>query len=67
MTWTSKLQSEVTLPTAATEYVPLSTTIHELISFVSFFKELSTIIEMEEHKPKMKIKVYEDNEDDIYI
>ena len=34
----------------------------ELIPFIRFIKELSTIIEMEEHKPKMKIRVYEDNE-----
>ena len=62
VTWTSKLQSEITLSTAEAEYVALSTAMRELIPFIRFIKELSTFIEMEEHKPKMKIRVYEDNE-----
>ena len=62
VTWTSKLQSKRTLSTAEVEYVALSTAMRELIPFIRFIKELSTIIEMEEHKPKMKISVYGDNE-----
>ena len=60
VTWTSKLQSEITLSTAEAEYVALSTAMRELIPFIRFIKELSNIIEMKEHKSKTKIRVYED-------
>ena len=65
MTWTLKLQSEITLSAAKVDYVALLTEIRELITFIRFIEELSTIIEIEEHKPKMKIKVYDDIESAI--
>eukprot|EP00957_Ditylum_brightwellii_P170845 13003591-Ditylum_brightwellii.AAC.1 len=60
--WQSKLQTEIALSIAETEYIALSSAMHEVIPFMNILKELSKIFELYTPKLEIHCKVYEDNE-----
>jgi ATP-dependent nuclease, subunit B len=59
--WVSKLQTEITLSTTESEYVALSQAMRDVIPFLNLMKELSSIMEMEIPKAKVKCTLFEDN------
>ena len=60
--WCSKMQSEITLSTAESEYVALSQAMRETIPFMRLMTELDVVFPLNLPKPKMFCKVFEDNE-----
>ena len=58
----SRIQTEIALSTAGSEYIACSTAMREVISLIQFMEEMNKIFKL--HMPKTKIfcNVYEDNE-----
>ena len=62
MIWKSHLQTEITLSTAESEYVALSQVLRSMIPIISLLKEFQKVFEkIELPKPKVCVKMYEDN------
>ena len=59
--WASRLQTEITLSTAESEYVALSTAIREVISLMHLMDEITKVFKIDCPKPKVFCKVFEDN------
>ena len=59
--WSSKLQTEITLSTAESEYVALSQSTRQVLPFMSLLKEINKFFELYLPKPKIFCKIYEDN------
>ena len=56
------MQTEITLSTAEAEYVALSQALRSMIPIISLLKEFQQVFEkIELPKPKVCVKVYEDN------
>ena len=60
--WCSKLQTEIALSTAESEYIALSTALRDVIPLMQLLTELNCIIEIHNPAPKVSCKVFEDNE-----
>jgi histone deacetylase 1/2 len=60
--WSSKMQTEIALSTAESEYIALSSALREVIPFMILLTELSVIFDITLPKPKVYCKVFEDNE-----
>ena len=60
--WCSKMQSEIALSTAESEYIALSQAMRETIPFMRFMTELDIIFPIYLPKPKLYCKIFEDNE-----
>ena len=60
--WCSKMQTEIALSTAESEYIALSQAMRETIPFMRFMTELDVIFPIYLPKPKLYCKVFEDNE-----
>ena len=67
ITWTSKLQTEIALSTTESEYMALSTSMHEVLPFLNLMQEISDIFPISDKKPIFKCTVYEDNESCIKV
>ena len=67
MFWSSKLQTEIALSTAESEYIALSQAMRDVIPLMHLTTELSTIINIHDPDPIVKCKVFEDNESCISI
>ena len=61
------MQTEIVLSTAEAEYISLSTSLREVILFMYLLQELSEVIELHLLTPKMKCKIFEDNESCIVM
>ena len=60
--WCSKMQTEIALSTAESEYIALSQAMREVIPFMTFLQEISAIIPLHLPQPEVYCKVFEDNE-----
>ena len=71
--WASRMQTEISLSTAESEYIALSTSMRDVISIMQLMDEINKIFPLNEAKPKIhckldkeepktQCKVYEDNE-----
>jgi hypothetical protein len=60
--WTSKMQTEIALSTAESEYIALSQAMREVIPFIRLIVEVNVVFEVNTDKPIMYCKVHEDNE-----
>lgn len=60
--WSSRLQTEVALSTAESEYIALSSAMREVIPLMSLLTEISCLFEVYNPEPKVMYKIFEDNE-----
>ena len=60
--WASKLQTEIALSTAEAEYIALSSAMRDVIPLMQLLTEISVILPIYNPDPKVKCKVFEDNE-----
>ena len=65
--WSSKLQTEIALSTAEAEYIALSTAMRDVIPLMTLLAEISKTFKINEKKPIISCKVFEDNESAIAI
>ena len=65
--WCSKLQTEIALSTAESEYIALSQATREVIPFVNLLKEISQYMKLSIKPSQMKCKLFEDNTSCITI
>lgn len=59
LVWTSRMQTEIALSTAESEYITLSMAMREVLSLK---EEVHKIFEIKRLKPKIHCKVFENNE-----
>ena len=60
--WASRMQTEISLSTAESEYIACSTAMRDVLSLIQIMQEIGAIFPIENIKPKMHCTVYEDNE-----
>jgi len=60
--WASRMQTEISLSTAESEYIACSTAMRDVLSLTYLMQEITKIFPIENIKPKMHCTVYEDNE-----
>ena len=60
--WCSKLQTEIALSTAESEYIALSQAMRDVIPLMQLMTELSVILDIYNPDPIVKVQVYKDNE-----
>ncbi|EJK58187.1 hypothetical protein THAOC_21711, partial [Thalassiosira oceanica] len=60
--WASKLQTEIALSTAESEYIALSTALREVIPLMRLLKEIHNIFTMLTKPPTFHCTVWEDNQ-----
>ena len=60
--WSSRLQTEIALSTAESEYIALSSAMREVIPLMSLLTEVNCIFEVYNPEPKVMCKIFEDNE-----
>ena len=60
--WVSRMQTEIALSTAESEYIALSTAMREVIALTNLIDKVNTIFSLNGCKPKIHCKVFEDNE-----
>jgi len=60
--WASRMQTEISLSTAESEYIACSTEMRDVLSLTYLMQEITKIFPIENIKPKMYCTVYEDNE-----
>jgi len=60
--WASRMQTEISLSTAESEYIACSTAMRDVLSLTHLMQEITKIFPIENIKPKMHCTVYEDNE-----
>ena len=65
--WFSRLQSEIALSTTESEYIALSTAMRDVIPMMHLLKEMSIVFDLEEFKPIVQCKVFEDNNSCISV
>lgn len=63
--WASRLQSEIALSTAESEYIALSTALREVIPLMHLLQDLRTVFSIHKYIPCVKCKVFEDNQSAI--
>jgi len=61
LTWCSKLQTEVALSTTEAEYIALSQALREVIPLIQLLKEINEVFPIDLPTPKVRCKVWEDN------
>ena len=62
MYWRSKLQTEIGLSTAESEYIALSSVMREVLPLMPLLQELHAVFKIPLFKPKFHCAVFEDNE-----
>ena len=62
LVWASRMQTEIALSTAESEYIALSMAMREVLSLMQLMDEIHKIFEIKRVKPKIHCKVFEDNE-----
>ena len=60
--WCSKMQTEIALSTAESEYIALSHAMRETIPFMRLMTEFDVVFPLQLPTPKLFCKVFEDNE-----
>ena len=60
--WSSKMQTEIALSTAEAEYIALSKALRGVIPFMYLITYLAEVIELHLPAPKIKCRIFEDNE-----
>ena len=60
--WRSKLQTEIALSTAESEYIALSSVMREVLPLMPLLQELHAVFKIPLFKPKFHCAVFEDNE-----
>ena len=60
--WVSKLQTEIALSTAESEYIALSSALREVIPLMRLMEEINEIYPLYIDKPNFLCKVFEDNQ-----
>ena len=60
--WVSKLQTEIALSTAESEYIALSSALREVIPLMRLMEEINEIYPLYIDKPNFFCKVFEDNQ-----
>ena len=65
--WKSKLQTEIALSTAESEYIALSQAMREVIPLMNLLVEISCVFDVHMPKPQVHCKVFEDNRSCIAI
>ena len=60
--WQSKLQTEIALSTAESEYIAMSQALRETIPLMNLMKEINVIFSLHLPKPKFLLRVHEDNQ-----
>ena len=65
--WASRLQTEITLSTAESEYVALSTAMREVISSMHLMNENDKVYKLDCPHPKVLCKLFKDNESYIAV
>ena len=61
ITWLSKLQTEISLSTAESEYIALSHSLREAIPMMTFLEEIKQVLLMDLKKTELHCKLFEDN------
>ncbi len=59
--WCSKLQTEIALSTTEAEYIALSQAMREVLPLMQLLKDIDEVFPLHLPKPKIRCKVYEDN------
>jgi hypothetical protein len=67
LTWCSKLQTEIALSTTESEYIALSQAMREVIPFMNLMMEVGDVFPLNNTKPKLHCKVFEDNNSCIRV
>ena len=62
MMWASRMQTEISLSTAESEYVACSTAMRDVLSLMQLMNEIHEIFPIKRPKPIVHCNVYEDNE-----
>lgn len=65
--WCRKLQTEISLSTTGAEYIALSQDAREVLPFMNFLKEISTVFKIHLPTPKIFCKMFEDNNSTIAL
>ena len=65
--WVSKLQTEIALSTAESEYIALSQAMRDVIPMIQLLTEINCIFPIYCPTPQIKCKVFEDNESCIAL
>jgi len=60
--WQSKLQTEIALSTAESEYIAMSQALRETLPIMSLMKEINVVFPLHIPEPKFVVKVHEDNQ-----
>ena len=67
ITWCSKLQTRIALSSTEAEYTALSKCLRDVIPAMNLIDEISKNLDANTSKPKIKCRLYEDNESCIKI
>ena len=65
--WVSCLPTEIALSTAKAEYIALSQTLRDVISLITFLKEINKVFPVHVKTPTFVCKVHEDNQSCIMM
>ena len=60
--WQSKLQADISLSTAESEYIAMSQALRETLPIMSLMKEINVVFPLHIPEPKFVVKVHEDNQ-----
>ena len=67
LVWASRMQTEIAMSTAESEYIALSMAMREELSLMQLMDEINKIFEIKILKPRIHCKVFEDNESCILM
>ena len=67
MMWASRMQTEISISTAESEYVACSTAMRDVLSLMQLMKEIDEIFLIRQSKLLIHCNVYEDNESCILM
>ena len=62
LVWASRMQTEISLSTAESEYIACSTAMRDVLSLMQLMKEIDAVFPVNKTKPIVRCNVYEDNE-----
>ena len=62
LVWVSKMQTEIALSTAESEYIACSIAMRDVISLMQLMKEVDKVFPLDQPTPLIRCNVYEDNE-----
>ena len=65
--WASKMQTEIALSTAESEYIALSTALRDVIPFLNLLQEIKEVFNINNKTTKFYCQAFEDNESCITI